>query len=54
MRGVDGMVLVCDLTNAMTFATISEWCEQVINIKPMPLIIVGNKCDKANPEVELE
>lgn len=26
VRGVDGMVLVCDLTNRDTFTTISEWC----------------------------
>ena len=27
VRGVDGMILCCDLTHANTFETISEWCE---------------------------
>ena len=46
VRGVDGMVLVCDVTRKKTFLTIEKWCQQVISLKPMPVIIVGNKCDK--------
>jgi GTPase SAR1 family protein len=48
------MILVCDLTNETTFETIEEWCAQVVDIKPMPLIIVGNKVDKPNHKVKLE
>lgn len=51
VRGVDGMILVCDMTRKKTFETIERWCRQVINIKPMPMIIVGNKCDLPDHEV---
>ena len=52
VRGVDGMVLVCDVTRKKTFLTIEKWCRQVVALKPMPVIIVGNKCDKES-EIEV-
>ena len=45
VRGVDGMILVHDLTRIDTFKTIEKWSRQVLSIKAMPTIILGNKCD---------
>lgn len=45
VRGVDGMILVHDLSRKDSFDSIEGWARQVLSLKLMPTIILGNKCD---------
>lgn len=47
VREVDGMMIVCDLTRPDTAQKIMEWSQQVVDVKPMPIVIVANKLDLA-------
>ena len=46
----DGIILIYDITNKLTFDSIPEWIESINNIKDkdFPIILVGNKCDLEN------
>ena len=39
------MILVHDIGRKDTFQTIESWNRQVLAIKQMPVIVLGNKCD---------
>ena len=45
VRGVDGMILVHDLSRKDSFDSIEVWARQVLSLKLMPTVILGNKCD---------
>ena len=43
----DGIVLMYDITNKKSFASISQWINSIKEIKEdnFPLVLIGNKCD---------
>jgi len=45
------MILVHDVSRKSTFDSppVSKWARQVLSVKPMPIIIVGNKADMPEP-----
>jgi len=46
IRGCDGIILMYDITRKNTFDLISQWIENINQLKEnCPLVIVGNKCD---------
>ncbi|XP_035204911.1 ras-related protein Rab-10-like isoform X2 [Stegodyphus dumicola] len=49
-RNTDGIILVCDLTNAKSFLGLDSWLADVKNYcdDDVPVIIAGNKMDEAN------
>jgi GTPase SAR1 family protein len=36
-----------------TYSTIAKWSRQVLSLKPMPTIILGNKCDTPDEKQEV-
>ena len=46
-KGVDGIILVYDITSHESFEKIEAWIKQVENntTESLPFILVGNKCD---------
>ena len=52
VREVDGMVLVCDLTQPDTAEQLMMWSQEVVDVKPMPMAIVANKVDLAVTSVQ--
>ena len=54
---VDGILLVFDEGNKSSFKHIKNWVNEInnnIDIKQVSIIIVGNKCDLEEQEVEME
>ena len=54
---VDGILLVFDEGNKSSFKHIKNWVNEInnnIDIKQVSIIIVGNKCDLIEKEVEME
>ena len=54
-RSTDGVILMFDLTDATSFSSFQQWAAEVFtNIgAEVPLVIVGNKADLQNHEVDL-
>ena len=50
IRNCDGIILMYDITNKVTFKLIGEWIKDIFNIKGeyCPLILIGNKSDLEN------
>lgn len=47
LNGLDGAVVVYDITNMKSFLNTSTWIQEVRNINPNTnIILIGNKCDK--------
>ena len=48
-RNTMGAIIVYDITNRETFATIPDWIQMVreSNNNDIPIVLVGNKCDLA-------
>uniref|UniRef100_A0A7S3KSX0 Uncharacterized protein n=1 Tax=Euplotes crassus TaxID=5936 RepID=A0A7S3KSX0_EUPCR len=45
-KGVDGILLVYDITDSTTFDKINYWMKQIAqNVSSIPIIMVGNKTD---------
>ncbi len=46
-KGVDGIVLVFDLTNENSFSNIPHWIRQIklYATENVPILLLGNKCD---------
>lgn len=46
-KGVDGIILVYDITNRESFDKINSWVKQATEntTKELPFVLVGNKCD---------
>jgi small GTP-binding protein len=56
-QGADGIILVYDITQKETFYNIKNWYNDInesINIKKVAIIIVGNKLDLPDKEVNNE
>lgn len=51
-----GIVFVFDVTRPETLQTVSDWFDQFIEVnqKMVPAIIVGNKIDLRDPQIEAE
>lgn len=45
IRGANGALVICDLTNKSTFAHIDEWLSIITTYAEFPILIVGNKVD---------
>ena len=50
IRNCDGIILMYDITNKVTFKLIGEWIKDIFGIKgeDCPLILIGNKSDLEN------
>lgn len=44
-KGLDGVLLVFDMTNEKSFHNLTKWLNQINQIKPCPYFIAGNKSD---------
>ena len=44
-KGLDGVLLVFDVTNEGTCQNLTKWLNQINEIKPCPYFIMGNKAD---------
>ena len=47
-KGADGIILVYDVTNEVSFNQISDWMEQInanVSRDEVALVLIGNKCD---------
>ena len=56
-KGADGIILIYDITQKKTFNNIKNWYNDIkdsINISKVALIVVGNKSDLPNVEVNKE
>jgi GTPase KRas protein len=56
MRGNDGFVIVCSITNAKSFEEVDDFLQQILRVKDVenfPMILIANKCDLEN-EREVE
>jgi GTPase KRas protein len=56
MRGNDGFVIVCSITNSKSFEEVDDFLQQILRVKDVetfPMILVANKCDLEN-EREVE
>ena len=56
-KGADGIILIYDITQKKTFHNIKNWYNDIkdsINISKVAIIIVGNKSDLPNVEVNKE
>ena len=57
IKGVDGIILMYDISNHYTFKQIKEWIINIndsIDISKIAIIIVGNKCDLPNSERQVD
>lgn len=56
IKNANGIILMYDISNKKSFDEINEWMNDIINIKgaDFPIILIGNKCDLENREVEFE
>ena len=46
INGSNGVILMCDITNAKTLHRLSEWCQMVKNYsEEVSILLVGNKLD---------
>jgi len=54
-RGALGVIIVYDVSNAVSFQKVPEWLGSIRHsIKgPMPMILIGNKCDVSDAEREV-
>lgn len=45
-RAANGVLVIFDVTNDKSFASVKRWIQHVKELKPdVPLAVVGNKCD---------
>ena len=44
-KGLDGVMLVFDVTNERSYHNLTKWLNQINQIKPCPYFIAGNKAD---------
>ncbi len=53
IRMSDGVILIYDITNELSYENINEWMDNIYEIKgkDFPVILIGNKCDKDQERV---
>ena len=52
---MDGIILVFDMSNKTSFKSIKMWynnLKETVDFKKVGVILVGNKCDIENPQVD--
>ena len=55
-QGLQGLLLIYDQTNRESFTKLSSWyanIEKELNLNKVGVVIVGNKCDLSNKQVEI-
>ena len=50
-KGLDGVMLVFDMTNERSFHNLTKWLNQINQIKPCPYFMAGNKADLENERI---
>ena len=56
-KGADGILLMYDMSNLVSFNHIKEWINSIkesVDISKIALIIVGNKCDLTTQEITVD
>ena len=56
-KGADGILLMYDMSNLISFNHIKEWINSIkesVDISKIALIIVGNKCDLTTQEITVD
>ena len=56
-KGADGILLMYDMSNLVSFNHIKEWINSIkesVGISKIALIIVGNKCDLTTQEITVD
>lgn len=53
IKNADGILLLYDISQQVTFDSISQWMEDIKNLKEeeFPILLVGNKCDLTEKRV---